>query len=402
MAGLSDAEVSRRAKDKSLSKKGTDIKRKKKPEHCEINKKGKVIIKRGSLKMKFKNVNEKRRFIDSLEKMDNQSIREIIDIIDLLASDKNIDVRRILAKQMVIFDCDEVEDILYGMLDDKNRMVRLEAVDSLSVGRHEESIKKVAAMLVKEGCMIRMYAVTTLFNLITNAYGMNERAFEKYNLIVKSSFQAEKNQRVLLAYYQNEYYMQPKKGILLLKEIYTDILDNEKYDLVWTILHILSEIRSRNNNSEIQQILEYKAEKLLPVQKEFADVMRVENVPYKILILDEDNTFLSHVVALKIRSMCSKMDITLSTAGIDTGILRFNEIRACCKKNGIFCPEKLYAKRVTEVYAYDYIVCLNIMQNQDMYSKIRTVHYKDIDIQSDEQVQLICKDIQKQLISLKI
>ena len=193
MAGLSDAEVSRRAKDKSLSKKGTDIKRKKKPEHCEINKKGKVIIKRGSLKMKFKNVNEKRRFIDSLEKMDNQSIREIIDIIDLLASDKNIDVRRILAKQMVIFDCDEVEDILYGMLDDKNRMVRLEAVDSLSVGRHEESIKKVAAMLVKEGCMIRMYAVTTLFNLITNAYGMNERAFEKYNLIVKSSFQAEKN-----------------------------------------------------------------------------------------------------------------------------------------------------------------------------------------------------------------
>ncbi|MFQ9390359.1 MAG: hypothetical protein ACLR1V_17490 [Coprococcus sp.] len=52
---------------------------------------------------------------------------------------------------MVIFDCDEVEDILYGMLDDKNRMVRLEAVDSLSVGRHEESIKKVAAMLVKEG-----------------------------------------------------------------------------------------------------------------------------------------------------------------------------------------------------------------------------------------------------------
>lgn len=96
-------------------------------------------------------------------------------------------------------------------------------------------------MLVKEGCMIRMYAVTTLFNLITNAYGMNERAFEKYNLIVKSSFQAEKNQRVLLAYYQNEYYMQPKKGILLLKKIYTDILDNEKYDLVWTILHILSE-----------------------------------------------------------------------------------------------------------------------------------------------------------------
>lgn len=221
----------------------------------------------------LKTIKEKLAFIDSLDNLDNQSVRRCLGTIALLANDRNTEVRMALAEQLVLFDCDEVEDILYSMLDDKNRMVRLEAVDSLSVGKHEESIEKVAAMLVKEGSMIRMYAALTLFDLITNAYGMNAKAFEKYRRIVKSEFENEKNPRVLLSYYQNEYYMQPEKGLYLFKDMYTYILDNERYDLAWTILHILSEIKNRDNSKEMQQILEYKAEKLLPVQKEFIDAM---------------------------------------------------------------------------------------------------------------------------------
>lgn len=225
----------------------------------------------------LKTIKEKLAFIDSLDSLDNQSVQRWLGEIALLANDRNTEVRMALAEQLVTFDCDEVEDILCSMLDDKNRMVRLEAVDSLSVGRHEESIEKVAAMLVKEGSMIRMYAAATLFDLITNAYGMNEKAFEKYRWIVKSEFENEKNLRVLLIYYRNEYYMQPEKGLFSFKDIYIYILDNERFDLVWTILHIFSELKNKNNSSEIQQILEYKAEKLLPVQKEFIEAMWIEN-----------------------------------------------------------------------------------------------------------------------------
>ena len=91
----------------------------------------------------------------------------------MLANDKNIDVRLTLARQLVLFDSDEIEEILYGMLFDQNRLVRLEAIDSISIGRHEKSIEKVQVMLREEGFLIRMYAVATLFDLITNAYGMN-------------------------------------------------------------------------------------------------------------------------------------------------------------------------------------------------------------------------------------
>lgn len=347
--------------------------------------------------MKFKNIKEKIEFIDNLERLDNQSIKEVINIIFLLANDKNIDVRVTLAKQLVLFDNDEIEHILYTMLSDKNRMVRLEAVDSLSIGRHNATIEKIADMLEKEGYLIRMYAVTTLFNLVTNAYGVNEKAFKKYNQIINQSFQDEKNVQVLLSYYQNEYYMQPEKVFLSLKNIYVDALEKERYDLVWTTLHVFKEIKNKNNHSEIQQIIEYKIEKLLPVQKVFVDAMRMEKEPYKILILDEDNAFLSHVVALLLSSMCNKEEILIFTAGINTGILRLDDIRLFCKRNNIVCPERLYSRRITEAYAYDYIVCLNTMSNSDMYSKIKTFYYDNIDVGKDKQLLSLCKDIKAQL-----
>ena len=48
-----------------------------------------------------------------------------------------------LANQLVIFDNDEIENVLYDMLSDKNRMVRLEAIDSLSSGRYYISLKRL-------------------------------------------------------------------------------------------------------------------------------------------------------------------------------------------------------------------------------------------------------------------
>lgn len=348
--------------------------------------------------MKFKNVKEKIKFINNLEEMDNQAINKYINIISLLAHDKNIDVRMALAKQLVLFDNDEIENILYDMLSDKNRMVRLEAIDSLSSGRHYETIEKVGGMLKTEGYLIRMYAVSTLFDLITNAYGVNEKAFEKYNQIIKQSYQTEINSRVLLSYYQNEYYMQPEKGLFLLKTIYVDALENEKYDLIWTILHIFKEIKNKNNYKDILQIVKHKNEKLLPAQKVFVDTIRTEKVSCKILILDEDNSFLSHVVAVLLCSMCNKEDVMIETAGMDVGVVCLDDIRLFCERNNILCPGELYSKRITEAYAYDYIVCLNTMLNSDMYFKIETLKYANINAADDKQLISLCEDIKAQLL----
>ena len=348
--------------------------------------------------MKFKNVKEKIKFINSLDNENNQTILNSISILSRLAKDKNVGVKEALARQLVTFDSDEVENILYDMLSDKNRMIRLEALDSLSIGRHDTTIDKVGSMIEREGYLIRMYAVLTLFDVITNAYGLNEKAYDKYKGIIDKSFHLEKNLRVLSAYYQNEYYLNQETGLQLLKSLDFNALETEEYSLIWTVLHIFKEIRNKRNYKEIQQIVECKKEKLLPIQKIFVDDMQAEKVPYKILVLDMDNTFLSHVVALMLTSKFSKEDLVINTAGIDTGILRSEDIKLFCERNHIFHPEELCSKRITSVYAYDYIICLNTVLNQDMYSNDKTLYYADIDEADDDCLISLCEEIKVKIL----
>ena len=58
--------------------------------------------------------------------------------------------------------------------------------------------------------------------------------------------------------------MHREKGWLLLRNSYTYALDNEKYDLIWTILHIFEEIKNKDNYSELMQVVDYKAASTAP------------------------------------------------------------------------------------------------------------------------------------------
>ena len=68
-----------------------------------------------------------------------------------------------LAENLVLFECEEAEEILYNMLSDKNRMVRLEALDSICVGRSQkanrESCHYVEWAMVSDSYVCRTIAV---------------------------------------------------------------------------------------------------------------------------------------------------------------------------------------------------------------------------------------------------
>ena len=99
-------------------------------------------MKRGEEEMKsrFKNVREKLQFIEKLCDDNNQSIVEKLTILDSLSKDCNAEVRWTLASQLVLFDHPEIEKLLCNMLSDKNSLVRLEALDSLSMTSKKLSI----------------------------------------------------------------------------------------------------------------------------------------------------------------------------------------------------------------------------------------------------------------------
>ena len=90
-----------------------------------------------------------------------------------------------------------------------------------------------------------------------------------------------------------------------------------------------------------------------------------------------------------------KEDIVINTAGIETGIVRSEDIRLFCERNPVFKYDELYSKRVISAYVYDYIICLNTALTQDMYSKINTFYYTDID---DDCLISLCEEIEVKML----
>lgn len=344
--------------------------------------------------MRFKNAKEKIKFIEDLYEDDNQSVKKKIPILSRLSQDRNPDVRVSLASQLVLFDHTEIEDILYNMLFDKNRMVRLEALDALAVGRQTKSIEKVKTMLYKEGCLIRAYAVSTLFSLIANCYGVNKSAFKKYEEAVAKSYLTEKNPRVRLEYYRNQFFMDNEKGLFLLENSYMEAVEREDYGLIWTFLHIFREIRNRNNKERVNEILNHKVERLLPAQRELAIEIIRNHILSRVLIVDKDDAYLSHIVSSVLRSM-NIPDTEISTAGFDTGTVRKEEILAFCEKQGIQADDTYYSKRITDAYLYDYIVCLNNQVDEELFALCKTIYYDGINWDDEKQIMGFCQNIRQ-------
>lgn len=242
-------------------------------------------------KMKFKNVKEKLLFIEKLEKETNFSVLKQISSINKLSKDENTEVRIELARQLVLFDNDEIEDILYHMLYDKNRMVRLEAVDSLSIGCQMKTIEKVRTMLSKEGYLIRGYAAATLFDLIINHYGFNKKALEKYYEYTQETFTQEENIWVKIQYYINDYLLGDESGLDWLEKTYKEVVDSQNFSLIWTLLNSFQEIMTYRNKERIHNILNYKKEKLNDNQQIKLSRIIKKQIVYKVLIIDLENTY---------------------------------------------------------------------------------------------------------------
>lgn len=335
-------------------------------------------------------------FIDALCDDDNESIKKKIVIIQKLSFDKNPEVRMALARQLVLFDVDEIEEILYQMLFDRNRMVRLEAVDSLSIGRQEKTIDRIKYMLEKEGYLIRSYAVSTLFDLIINRYGVNSYAYSVYEKCVSEHYSKEKNTQVLLSYYLNQFFMNSETGFYLLEKIYREAVEQSDYKSIWILLHFFEEIQNFHNQNIVNNILKYKTEKLLLPQNELVKSITTRHVNKKILIVDQDNTYLSHVVSSMLNSM-NNFNIEIKTAGVNIGTVDEKKIRDFCDRYRIKQKDRYSSQKIMNVYLYDFIICLNTMISRNLYSLCNVFYFEGLDVNNDYEIIETCNSINRLL-----
>lgn len=319
--------------------------------------------------MKFKNVKDKWRFIEKLEQEDNVSIQKYLHVIQQLAKDKNIDVRRDLAERLGFFEGDKIEEILCQMLDDKNRYVRLEALDSLFAGRMEKTIDKVKTMLSGQYFLTRGYAVYTLFHLIVNCYGFNQGAITYYNQCIQSSLQKEENEWVKLDYYETQYWSGDESGLDFLIDQYKNVMDDKSHLYTWTFINLFEEMLGYRNKEKIHSILNYKKEQLLEQQQIKVENILMRPVLYKILIVDRDNSESAQLARI-VSNKKGFEKIKIESAGVEEDI-------------------------IWDLYTYDCVICIGIEEYEERFALCKSIYFLKENMDTSKELKKIYERVKE-------
>ena len=110
---------------------------------------------------------EKWAYIESLENKEDITQQDLSEI-KLLKNDKNSEIRILLAQTFVCLPVDIAEPILLSMIDDEDKLVRVNVCDSLCIGKSHDTIQRLQQKTVKDSYLVRGYAILSLADIAKN------------------------------------------------------------------------------------------------------------------------------------------------------------------------------------------------------------------------------------------
>lgn len=208
-----------------------------------------------------------------------------------MSQDKSSTIRCALTQALVNRYTPESEKVLRIMADDKNGLVRVNAIDSLGIGREEESVEfLMERMNRKYSKMESGYAALSYFDVYINRYGYNEKSVREYLENVRELYSQEDRSWVIVCYETNRYLAGEADALDQLFTFFKE--ENGKDSSVQRAA--ATSIRDRVNifnKDEIKRRLEeIGSERAKREVKQIED----EKIMPKILILSEENVGMSH------------------------------------------------------------------------------------------------------------
>lgn len=177
-------------------------------------------------------------------------------------SDIRIDVAQLLCDRYSV----RAEKVLLRMTYDIDETVKLNVVDSLSMGKRKRTLKRLSRLTKSKNDLLRAYAHMSYCNVIVNRnIKMEKRNYIKW---VMESLLKEESDIVKLML-ESELYIHGMKSYfkniekIIRQEMLIGFTEN-----IWLILNILEEIYDENNYQRIQKLLYLIEEKANLKQKE--------------------------------------------------------------------------------------------------------------------------------------
>ncbi len=159
-----------------------------------------------------------------------------------LAYSKNSTVRRRTAVLLGRQYDSKSEDILYHLTFDKNEIVQLEAIDSLSIGKTIKSMQRLVMLLKSNDYYIRYFAVQSLYDIYRNSGFDSENKDLDFLVKIRCELEKEENDLVRIALYKVAYLCGENEALAAIIRILIRAIEECNHSLISPALNILDEI----------------------------------------------------------------------------------------------------------------------------------------------------------------
>ena len=321
---------------------------------------------------------EKQEFLDEI--ISSKRVPSRFELMQMYRMEKDKDscIRWSLAKALVNRYAPESEAMLRRMACDKDGLVRIEAIDSLCIGREEATLPLLRRkMRQADDYLERGYAVLSYFDVWMNRYGYHKESMSRYLKSVEGLYAQEEHLWVLAMYERNRYFAGEKEALQKLKAILLDKGINDYY-VLRAVISIMEEMMNIFNKDKIKEILKEFLDRepagLQGVKAEAEKVLESEAI-VGVLFLDNKNTGLSQVLESIGNFRMDDMQILFASAGIMPGAEIESEVVELMKqREGVDLREEQYPKPVMNAHWYDFIVSVGIKICEEDYSFQRIIH----------------------------
>lgn len=220
--------------------------------------------------MKRKYIN---RFFLKMESRNDVYQEDDIRYLRQLAKAKNSEIRSKVAELLSTCEQEFAEAILFKMTYDKNEIVRADAVDSLGIGKSQQSFRRLRHLMECDRSeLVQFHAVLSYVDVFWN---MDQVSVTEEALIEELEFLLKKEEldHVKLSYYEALYNLGRTMYLDDLLCLLQDASKANNGTLVWHALHSLENILNDNLNQEYIDKMKNLKLSLTRTQKSYYDEM---------------------------------------------------------------------------------------------------------------------------------
>ncbi len=183
------------------------------------------------------------------------------------AKSKNELIRSWAAELLVNRYTEQSEEILYHLTYDRCDIVRLDAVDSLCIGKQLKSLQRLEYLFEDSDYLIRGYAVLSHYDVTVNIYGENYNADNRYIDLMKGLLASEESAWVKVCIFNNLYLCGYEPGLDKIADILDEAAGDSDFEVVWCVLHTMDDLLDSDNEAFINEMARKVYSSLLPAQQ---------------------------------------------------------------------------------------------------------------------------------------